>query len=247
MQSGGSWFAIMDKAAFFAVHSGLDREGPGEPADVHWALSLIAPPARVLDAGCGPGADLETLAQALPAAQITGIEKHPGFVSEARGRTAQFGERVRVSEGDMAKPGGPYDLIWCAGALYFLGVTAGLSGWKSALAPGAHVVFSEPVQLDPNNATAQTFWAEYPALQDHAGVRDQIAAAGYDVLGSRLIIGAPWERYYKSLQASIARLHVKGPTAPEQSAIEICQQEIDLWRACPDAIAYELFLTQLKK
>lgn len=47
----------MDWDAFFALHRDLPREGPGEAADVAWALEVagVAPGARVADAGCGPG------------------------------------------------------------------------------------------------------------------------------------------------------------------------------------------------
>jgi|GEM_PF-4683729 len=53
-------------SAFFTVHRDLDREGPGEAADVHWALDVAGTPedARILDAACGPGADMVTLAKA---------------------------------------------------------------------------------------------------------------------------------------------------------------------------------------
>jgi hypothetical protein len=66
----------MDWNAFFTVHRDLPREGPGEPADVLWALKTAGVPGAVtvLDAACGPGADTVTLADALPDATITGMD-----------------------------------------------------------------------------------------------------------------------------------------------------------------------------
>ena len=138
-----------DRAAFFTVHCDLPREGPGEAADVLWALGHLnaTGPLDVMDAACGPGADLMTLAKALPDATITGIEKTPHFVIEAQARTADYAPRVSVIEGDMAQPGGPYDLIWCAGAVYFLGVTEGLKIWRTALKSGGAVVFLSLIHI----------------------------------------------------------------------------------------------------
>jgi trans-aconitate methyltransferase len=230
----------MDIEAFFTVHKGLDREGPGEPADVQWALSQIAPPRRVLDAGCGPGADLEVLAEALPKADLIGMDRY--FATEAAGRTARFGARVQVSDGDMAAPPGRFDLIWCAGALYFLGVTEGLTGWRAALNPGAHVAFSEPVLLDPSNDAARAFWAEYPAITDEDGIKARIAAAGYRMVSRKLIIGAPWQRYYDPMQFRLEHLRQQDPSPALQAVIDDNQREIDLWQEGRDAIAYLLCL-----
>ncbi|HBB84928.1 MAG TPA: class I SAM-dependent methyltransferase, partial [Sulfitobacter sp.] len=43
--------------AFFTLHRDLPREGPGEPADVNWAVEQGDLPARaeIADVACGPG------------------------------------------------------------------------------------------------------------------------------------------------------------------------------------------------
>lgn len=237
----------MDWDAFFTVHSDLPREGPGCAADVHWALDAagVSGAVPVCDAGCGPGADLEVLAEALPQARLTGVEMHAGFVQSARSRCARFGDRVTVVQGDMARPGGPYDLIWCAGALYFLGVTEGLSGWRAALAPGGWVAFSEPVLLDGEQPQAvREFWAEYPAITDLAGIAARVTAAGYRVRGHRLIVGAPWSAYYDPLQARIDHLRGTEPDSALGEALDRDAAEIALWRAASGHIAYALMLVQ---
>ncbi|MCV6584301.1 MAG: class I SAM-dependent methyltransferase [Marinibacterium sp.] len=237
----------MDWAAFFQVHRGLDREGPGLPEDVHWAVARagLSGAVRVCDAGCGPGADTETLAQTLPEADITGLEQVDHFVTEAQARVAGFGPRVRVRQGDMADPGGPYDLIWCAGALYFLGIGPGLSGWRQALAPGGVVAFSEPVRLrEPMSEAAAMFWAEYPDLTDLDGIRARIAAAGYALLDHRLITGPAWDAYYAPLRARIADLRAQSPDAALTEALDLCETEADLWARAGDEIAYALMLVR---
>lgn len=237
----------MDWDAFFTVHSDLPREGPGEPADVYWALKAaeVSGAISVLDAGAGPGADTVTLAQALPDAQITSVEKHPGFVAQARSRLEQFGSRVAVVEGDMAELEGRYDFIWCAGALYFLGVTEGLSLWRSALTKKGVVAFSEPVLLNGSlTGSAKEFWNEYPAITDETGIIQRINSAGYRVIDKRVIVGEPWRAYYDPLKERIAALRDTDPSPNLVRALDENAREIALWEAAPEQIAYMLFVVR---
>lgn len=233
--------------AFLTVHRDLHREGPGEPADVHWALEKLglSGPLDVLDAACGPGADLLTLAEALPEAHITGVEKTAHFATEASARIAAYTPRVQAVEGDMSTPEGTYDLIWCAGALYFLGVTEGLQGWRSVLNPGGAVVFSEPVLLGtPPSDGARAFWEEYPQITDLDGIIERVTAAGYAVQDHRMIVGKPWADYYGPLQARIDMLREQNPHAALTEALDEHQREIDMWHAAQDQIAYALLIVK---
>ena len=191
-------------------------------------------------AGCGPGADLETFAQLLPEARITGIELFPHLAEEARARLAGH-PNVRVEAADMAALAGPADLIWSAGALYFLGVTEGLSAWRPALAQGGAVAFSEPVLLGGPRDVADRFWSDYPAISDMAGLQERVEAADFMIVGTRLVTGAAWTAYYAPLEARIAALR---PDAGPQLApvLDATAQEIALWRSAPEQIAYALLI-----
>lgn len=231
--------------AFFTLHRGLDREGPGEADDVLWAVEKaeLTGAVRVLDAGAGPGADSVTLARALPEARIEAVEAHPGFVAEARARLSPFGDRVTVTEGDMGAASGPFDFIWCAGALYFLGVTEGLRGWREALAPGGVVAFSEPVLEPGASGGARVFWDGYPGITDWAGVAANAEAAGYAVLATRRLEGAPWEAYYRPLAERAAALR---PQADGEltAVLDEAEREIALWQAHREEVIYGLFLVR---
>lgn len=232
--------------AFFSVHRDLPREGPGLPDDVAWALAAsgVTGPVRILDAACGPGADLVTLAEHLPEAEIHGIDAVAHFVAAAQARVHRFGPRVRVTQGDMAKIEGPYDLIWCAGALYFLGLTQGLTLWRSALAQGGAVAFSEPVLLGgPEPQVVSEFWAEYPQITDHAGIVARVRQAGFEVVGHRLISGDAWAAYYNPMQVRVDRLRATGDTRLT-AALDEAAREMALWQAAPDRIAYNLVLVR---
>ena len=233
------------KAAFLTVYRGLPRAGPGRPEDVRWAVAQAARGGslRVLDAACGPGADLVTLAQALPKARIEGLDHVPQFVDAARRRSAGCGERVTVALGDMRRPEGKFDLIWCAGALYFLGVTEGLRAWRAALTADGVVAFSEPVLLNrPANGAVIAFWEEYPQVTDFKGINEQVEAAGYARQAHRNIVGDPWKAYYDPLQERVTALREMAPGPDLAHVLDDTQREIDRWHAAPDEIAYALLL-----
>ncbi len=229
--------------AFLTLYTDLAREGPGAAADLGWALSVAATPsaARICDAGCGSGADTVTLAKERPQAQIDAVDQIAHFVAAAQKRTAPFGARVQVYQEDMAVLKGPYDLIWCAGALYFLGVTEGLTRWRTALAPGGAVAFSEPCLLSRPSDAARAFWAEYPQITDVAGIRARVAAAGYRVLGEQMQIGDAWEAYYIPMAKRIAKLRPEA-TGALSEALDEAEREIARWRAAPSEIAYALMV-----
>ncbi len=234
---------ITPDEAFLTVYSDLAREGPGMPADVAWAIYVAGTPtdARIMDAGCGSGADTVTLAKERPQATIEAVEQIGQFVTAAQKRTASFGDRVQVREGDMAQITGPYDLIWCAGALYFLGVTEGLRAWRNALTPNGCVAFSEACLLPNPSQNALDFWNTYPQVTNAVGIRERVAKAGYRVIGERMVIGAPWEAYYSSMGTRVAALR---PTAKGSllAALDSAESEINRWRAAPSEIAYLLMV-----
>ena len=71
-------------AVFWAIHSGLAREGPGDEASLRRALSMMKglPAAPdILDVGCGPGAQSLALAS-LTAGTITAVDAHAPFLAD---------------------------------------------------------------------------------------------------------------------------------------------------------------------
>ena len=89
------------RRAFDNVAAGYDRSNAENPILSHMRRCTVdtvaahAPPgARVLDLGCGPGADAETLARA--GRIVTAIDWSPAMADETRRRVAVAGLRDRV-------------------------------------------------------------------------------------------------------------------------------------------------------
>jgi len=234
-------FPPVSAEAFFNLHRDLPRQGPGEAADVVWAGQQMALPegAAIADLACGPGADIGPLLGLVKDARLTAIDRQPHFIEEA---DAQWGRDARVDLrcGDMAEPGGPYDLIWCAGAAYILGVSEALLAWRAALAPGGHVVFSEPCFWDAQpTAELRGIWAEYPAMSDAAGIDARVRAAGYETLATRRLSADAWEDYYRPLEARINGLRDDADPALAQ-ILAGTSNEIAAWRQYGDQFGYLL-------
>jgi len=222
-----------DPDVFFTLHADLPREGPGETADVAWAAEVagLKPDARVLDAASGPGGDLGALLRAAPKGHVTAIDKHAPFIDAARARWGKD-KRVSLLTGDMTAPDGPFDLIWCAGAVYFLGIEAALAAWRGKLAANGHIAFSEPCYFtETPSYGARALWeGEGVTVTDEAGIRARIAAAGYDTLATRRLSDIAWESYYRPMEARIAALRSKADKRLA-AVLDDAEAEIAAWRA----------------
>jgi 2-polyprenyl-3-methyl-5-hydroxy-6-metoxy-1,4-benzoquinol methylase len=88
-----------------------------------------APPAGVLDLGCGLGASSIALAHAYPRARVLGVDLDPASVTEARAAAAQAGvaDRVTFMVGDAAQvtAEAPFQLVTIFEALHDLGDPVG--------------------------------------------------------------------------------------------------------------------------
>lgn len=233
---------------FWELHSGLDREAPGDDADTLAALRLagLSGPISVLDLGCGPGASALTLLGALPEAQVTGLDAHAPFLEAARAQvaTAGFAERFTAVEADMGQPPFPqasFDLIWSEGAIYSIGVEAALAAWTPLLRPGGRLVFSDAVWLtDAPDPVAAANWAEYPAMTDAAGVRAKIAAADLTLLGDVELCDAAWDNYYRPLAVRATAL--EKAHGRDHPVLRDARAEIAARRDHPDDFAYVFFV-----
>lgn len=229
------------RRVFFEVHRDLPREGPGSRDSTARALALAGPlpeRPRVLDIACGPGAQTIDLAELLPDAQITALDNHAPFLAELERRAASRGlaDRIETREGDMAAlpfAAGSFDLIWCEGAAYLMGVGNALSAWRPLLRPGGRLALSEAVWLrpDPPERVRRCF-AEYPAMGDVEACRLLVRESGYTLLGDFVLPEhAWWDDYYAPMQARLAALAPRyAGDAAAEAVLREHRDEIEMWR-----------------
>lgn len=227
--------------AFIALYTGLPREGPGTVDSLLKVLEIadVPPLGRVLDAACGSGADSETLSRALPNAELLGVDKQDAFITAARAR----GLNADFKVGDMLWAEGDFDLIWCAGAVYFFGVETVLQAWRNRLRAGGKVAFSEVVWMGQASPEAKAFWAEgFPQMDSKNGLTARIEAGGFRVLSAEPLGRAGWEDYYNALRKNIVRL--KGQSAVMDEVIAETEAEIAVFDAHFGEYDYVVYLVE---
>lgn len=245
------------EAVFFEIHSGLPREGPGDPQSTRRAFACLRglpDQPRILDLGCGPGAQSLELAE-LCAGQIVAVDNHEPFIARLRRRVLEDGleDRVQPRVADMRclpfEPGS-FDLIWAEGSIYLIGFSAGLREWRPLLARHGQIAVTEVSWLKADvPAEVRAFWQEaYPGIRSIPENQAAIREAGYELHSSfTLPDSAWWDSYYRPLEARLAGLEARyagDPEALEVLAVE--RQEIELFRKFSDCYGYVFYIAGVR-
>ncbi len=230
----------MAESPFFTLHRDLPREGPGCRADLDAAIAQItlSDQARILDAGCGPGADIGGLLAHAPDGHVTAVDGCAQFIDQVKER---WGADPRVTAlcCDMLDQTGPFDLIWSAGALYFLGIERALSEMYDRLTPGGALIFSELVFLvpDPDEPLRRALETEYADIGPVPRLEARVRAAGFDLIASSTVSDDAWEAYYTPLDQRIEMLRPEAG-ADLAKVLDDAVAEAAMWRANKRAFGY---------
>lgn len=241
---------------FFKIYEGLKREGPGNYAMTKRAYDMctgLPDKPEILELGCGSGGATIPLAQ-MSGGIVTATEIYQPFVDKMIERAKEAGveDRIIAAVMDMAEVKAEpesFDLIWCEGAAYIMGVDNALEHWKQFLKPGGCLCITDAVWLvDPVDAPKELrdFWAEgYPAMRDAAGNNAAARAAGYTVLGDFTIDSQCWEEFYADVERRMEEIEpIYGDDPDGRAIIDMTRVEIDLYRKYPETYGYEFHIFQ---
>ena len=158
-------------------------------------------------------------------------------------------DRIDVQPGNLFELGfgeSSFDLIWCEGAAYMMGLAEAARAWTPLLTPGGRMVISEPVFLRPDlPEPVRQFWTRnYPAMADIDACNETIRGEGLALLGAFVLPEAAWlDHYYGPMEHRLEAL--RGEYAGDAMALEILQEsqeEIDLYRQHGDCYGYAFFV-----
>jgi serine/threonine-protein kinase HipA len=233
--------------AYATVFAGMTRQGPGSERSTRKALSLLPPlpeTGTVLDLGCGTGASTLVVADVIDR-PVLASDVNPASLEtlQQRARAAGLENRITTSIASADATGQPDDsaaLIWCEGAIFTVGVEAGLKHWHSLLKRGGVVAFTEMCWFGADHpADAAAFLLGcYPPMTDAASLLSQCFACGYRL---ETMFALPesdwWDEYLAGVVPAIAR-HRGNPDPDIQSVIAICDSELDICRRFGAAYGY---------
>jgi SAM-dependent methyltransferase len=141
-----------------------------------------------------------------------------------------------------------FDLLWCEGAAYIMGVESALRAWRPLLREGGCLSFTDAVWLtDSPPQTLRAWWeADYPAMQTARTGPDRVVDAGYELCGHFVLLeSAWWDDYYKPMEARLASLRLEMEGDPRAlAALEEHQREIDYYRRWSEHYGYQFVVAR---
>jgi len=231
----------------------LPRQGPGSPASTRKAFSLLGPlpeQPKVLDIGCGTGAQTMELAKLTPG-HIIALDVFDWALDRLSEKVVQAGLAGRVhtikqSMDAMDFPEETFDLIWSEGALYIMGFENALTTCRLLLKPGGYLAASELCWFrDEPPDEARTFFETcYPDMKTVEDNVRLIADSGYELLGHfHLPNRAWWDDYYTPMSKLLPALRQKYADSPDAIAMfDDTDVEMAVHKKYAKSYGYEFFV-----
>jgi len=246
---------------FFKIYEGLNREGPGSYAMTEKAYSMcqgLREHPAILETGCGSGGATLNLAR-ISNGTVMATEIHQPFldVLERRAKEAGLSDKVTPCRMDMASldfEQEQFDLIWCEGAAYIMGVDEAMAYWKQFLKPGGYLAFSDAVWLsedirDSAPEELKAFWADgYPAMRTVKETVHSAESLGYTHCGNFIIDTSCWVEFYDDVAKRLDEVEKLYGNDPDgRPIIDLARKEKQLFEAYPDTYGYAFYALKKEK
>ncbi len=235
------------------LFDGLPRQGPGSTEATVRTLAMVPdlpPKPRILDVGCGSGAQTIELSRAT-GGEIVALDCSEDLLRDLMVRATAAGVSDQISTRcesmmEMDFSDEEFDLVWSEGAIYIMGFAAGLGLCRRFLKPGGSMVVSELTWLAENPPQeVRNYWARnYPAMQTLAANRRIASETGFaDVQTFILPVADWWANYYGPAEARLSDLRARH--AGDRDVLERLDKiarEFDLFRHYSDAYGYVFYI-----
>ncbi|ABV86265.1 MerR family transcriptional regulator [Shewanella pealeana] len=244
-------------ADFELIFTGLTRLGPGTETDSRRALNAVqrhrvkAEPlnfaGELLEIACGKGIASRVLAQHSEFA-ITALDNDQSSLDALQQSLqpltlTQKVTTVCASMTELPFEQHQFDVIWCEGGAYIMGVEQAFNDWKSLLKPEGYLVISDLVwATDKPSGESHEFWQqEYPDMVTVKQRIEQAKLAGYELIDSFPLSEQAWSDYYQPLQTRIDEL---APLMPNSKALLDVNKELEIAAKRQGQFDYQMLILQ---
>ena len=238
------------------LHIDAERQGPGSDDVTRRAVALaglrVSSGLEIADVGCGTGASTLVLAEDLDA-RITAVDLFPAFLERLDHEARQRGVVDRIttlaaSMDELAFELESFDVIWSEGAIYNMGVAAGVRTWREFLKTGGVLAVSEVTWLtDQRPAELEAHWAEeYPEIATASTKIAVLESAGYSPVGYFPLPASCWlDHYYRPMQERFTSfLERHGHSVEARAIVDAERHEIDLYERFSSFVSYGFYIAR---
>lgn len=241
------------------LHKDAERQGPGSNEDTLRALSFAdldkKRHLKVVDIGCGSGAQTISLAQNLNA-EITAVDVFPEFLDKLNINAKNLGLQDKIitlekSMDDLSFDRDEFDLIWSEGAIYIVGFKNGIKKWKDYLKIGGYIALSEITwTTNSRPAEIEEHWKkEYPQIDTASNKLRVLEENGFSPVGYFYLPESSWiNNYYKPMEDRFDKFLTKHKyTELAQGIVDAEKDEIRKYRTYKNYLSYGFYIARKVK
>ncbi|MGV9172873.1 MAG: class I SAM-dependent methyltransferase [Promethearchaeia archaeon] len=236
----------------------IPKMGPGSAESTQKAYSYlenISPNPKILDIGCGTGAQTIELAK-LSKGTLYALDLYQKYLDKLleyakQEKVSQYIKVLKKSMTDLDFENEFFDIIWSESSIFIVGFEKGLRDWKKFLKAKGYLVVSDVIWFkDQRPQELEKYWAqEYPDIKTDQENIKIIKSVGYTLI-KRFYIAEDewWTNLYTPLQKKIKKLKKKYKDEPEiMEFLDHHQREIDLFRKYSDYYGYCFYIMRKKE
>lgn len=246
-----------EKQFYTEVFGSLPRGGPGSEESTRKAFSMlkdIPDKPLILDIGVGTGMSTLELTR-ISEGKIYAIDIFQEYLDTLEEKIRQepnLAEKIELfnmSMDNISFEEEIFDIIWCEGSIFVIGIEQGLKSWKKFLKPKGYLGFSDLVWYteDIPKAPKKFFDEEYPSMKSDNEVQNTIQDQGYTLSDSFQFPEHPdwWENLYNPLEQKLKEVAPKYQENPLLSEmLENTQKEIELFKEYSHYYGYIFYIIQ---